>query len=58
MCVTNEGREVRGVRLQPDLTRAGYVGSGLSRTAVLLSFGCAAATGIFFGYYPAHKAAG
>jgi putative ABC transport system permease protein len=26
--------------------------------AVLLSFGCAAATGIFFGYYPAHKAAG
>ena len=25
--------------------------------AVLLSFGCAAATGIFFGYYPAHKAA-
>jgi putative ABC transport system permease protein len=26
--------------------------------AVLLSFGCAAAIGIFFGYYPAHKAAG
>ena len=25
--------------------------------AVLLSFGCAAAIGIFFGYYPAHKAA-
>ena len=25
--------------------------------AVLLSFGCAAVTGIFFGYYPAHKAA-
>jgi ABC-type antimicrobial peptide transport system permease subunit len=26
-------------------------------TAVLPSFGCAAATRIFFGYYPAHKAA-
>jgi putative ABC transport system permease protein len=25
--------------------------------AVFLSFGCAAAIGIFFGYYPAHKAA-
>jgi putative ABC transport system permease protein len=25
--------------------------------AVLLSFGCAAVTGTFFGYYPAHKAA-
>jgi putative ABC transport system permease protein len=25
--------------------------------AVVLSFGCAAVTGIFFGYYPAHKAA-
>jgi putative ABC transport system permease protein len=46
----------------------GFVGSwGVSQVmqwttvvtggAVLLSFGCAAATGIFFGYYPAHKAA-
>jgi putative ABC transport system permease protein len=26
--------------------------------AVLLSFGCAAAIGIFFGFYPARKAAG
>jgi putative ABC transport system permease protein len=25
--------------------------------AVLLSFGCAAAVGIFFGFYPARKAA-
>ena len=26
-------------------------------SAVLLSFGCAAAIGIFFGFYPAQKAA-
>jgi ABC-type antimicrobial peptide transport system permease subunit len=25
--------------------------------AVLMSFGCAAAVGIFFGFYPARKAA-
>ncbi len=25
--------------------------------AVLLSFGCAAAIGVFFGFYPARKAA-
>jgi ABC-type antimicrobial peptide transport system permease subunit len=29
----------------------------VSVNAVLLSFGCAAAIGIFFGFYPARKAA-
>ena len=32
--------------------------TGRDPGAVALSFGCAAAIGIFFGYYPAHKAAG
>ncbi len=32
--------------------------SVVSPGAVLLSFGCAAAIGVFFGFYPAHKAAG
>jgi putative ABC transport system permease protein len=31
--------------------------SVVSPTAVLLSFGCAAAIGVFFGFYPARKAA-
>ena len=30
----------------------------VSTTSVLVSFGFAAAVGVFFGYYPAHKAAG
>jgi ABC-type antimicrobial peptide transport system permease subunit len=29
----------------------------VTSTAVLLAFGCATAIGIFFGYYPARKAA-
>jgi ABC-type antimicrobial peptide transport system permease subunit len=29
----------------------------VSPTAVGLSFGCAAAIGVFFGFYPARKAA-
>ena len=29
----------------------------VSTTSVLISFGFAAAVGVFFGYYPAHKAA-
>ena len=30
----------------------------VSPGSVMLSFGFAAAVGVFFGYYPAHKAAG
>lgn len=42
----------------------GYVGSGLLKNAVLpgigaiaLAFGFSLAVGVFFGYYPANKAA-
>ena len=45
-------------------TAMGYVGSGLLHNAVLpsigaitLAFGFSLAVGVFFGYYPANKAA-
>jgi putative ABC transport system permease protein len=38
--------------------RVGDMSTVVSTTSVLVSFGFAAAVGVFFGYYPAHKAAG